>query len=72
MMRKVADGLFWTEDADGLPAALVTALDDGTPLKVAERWWATSRTLFQTLAEWAASDAPHEWLICYGEPDAPT
>jgi hypothetical protein len=70
-MRKVADGLYWVEDADGLPAALVTALDDGTPLKAVERWWMASRTLLQTLAEWAASSAPCEWLDFYGEPGAP-
>jgi hypothetical protein len=59
------------EDAVGLPSALVTALDDGTPLKAAERWWMASRTLLQTLAEWAASNVPCEWLGAYGEPGAP-
>jgi hypothetical protein len=28
--------------------------------------------LLQTLAEWATSDAPREWLDRYGEPDAPS
>jgi hypothetical protein len=27
--------VYWIEDADGIPVALVTALDDGTPLKAA-------------------------------------
>lgn len=49
-------------------AKLVTALDDGTPLKVAERWWVASQTLLQTLEGWAASDAPREWLDRNGEP----
>ncbi|MGH3278505.1 MAG: hypothetical protein ACRDNW_05135 [Trebonia sp.] len=39
MWHKVADGVYCIEDADGLPAALVMALDDGTPLKAAETWW---------------------------------
>jgi hypothetical protein len=64
MLRKVADGVYWTEDADGLPAALVTALEDGTPLRVAEQWWSAGRML----VEWAASDAARAWLARYGQP----
>jgi hypothetical protein len=45
MLRKVTDGVYWTEDADGLPMALVTALADGTSLKAAEPWWAASRRM---------------------------
>lgn len=45
MLRKVAEGIYLAEDADGLPAALVTTLDDGTPLKVADQWWTASRTV---------------------------
>jgi hypothetical protein len=55
MLRKVAGGVWWIEDADGLPAALVTTLDDGTPLSAAEPWWAASARMIETLAEWAAS-----------------
>jgi hypothetical protein len=44
------------EDADGLPTALVTHLEDGTSLKVAEQWWAASQNLLRTLTEWAAPD----------------
>ena len=64
MLRKVADGVYWSEDADGLPMALVTALDDGTSLKVAEQWWVPG----QLLLEWAASGAVSDWLDLYGEP----
>lgn len=49
MLRKVAEGVWWIEDADGMPIALVTALDDGTPLAVAEQWWAASQTLLRDL-----------------------
>ena len=45
MLRKVADGVYWIEDADGLPMALVTALDDGTSLKAAGPWRAASRRM---------------------------
>ena len=58
MLRKVADGVYWTEDADGLPLALVTALDDGTSMKVAEQWWDASRRLL----DWVSSDAGRDWL----------
>jgi hypothetical protein len=45
MWWKVIDGVYWIEDADGMPLALATTLDDGTPLKAAEPWWAASRTM---------------------------
>lgn len=56
MLRIVADGTYWIEDAGGLPAALVTTLDDGTPIRAAEPWWAASRALLDLLT----SDARHE------------
>jgi hypothetical protein len=38
VLRKLADGVYWTEDADGLPSALATTLDDGvTSLRAAEQ-----------------------------------
>jgi hypothetical protein len=43
--HKVAAGVYWIEDADGLPLALATTTDDGTPLKVAEQWWAASNAM---------------------------
>jgi hypothetical protein len=45
MWRKVADGVYCIEDADGMPLALATTLDDGTPLKAAEPLWAASRRM---------------------------
>jgi hypothetical protein len=45
MWRKVADGVYCIEDADGMPLALATTLDDGTPVKGAEPWWAASRRM---------------------------
>jgi hypothetical protein len=45
MLRTVTDGVYWIEDADGVPMALVTALADGTSLKAAESWWAASRRM---------------------------
>jgi hypothetical protein len=58
VLHKLADGVYWTEDADGRPAALATTLDDGvTSLKAAEQWWAVS----QRLLEWVASAASREW-----------
>ena len=45
MWRKVADSVYCIEDADGAPLALATTLDDGTPLKAAEAWWAASRRM---------------------------
>jgi hypothetical protein len=48
MLRKVADGVYWIEDADGLPMAfLVTVLADGTSLKAADSWWAASRRMLE-------------------------
>jgi hypothetical protein len=58
MWQKVAAGVYWMEDADGLPLALASAMDDGTSLAVAEQWWAAS----QALVEWAGSDTGREWL----------
>ena len=29
VLRKLAGGVYWTEDSDGLPTALATTLDDG-------------------------------------------
>jgi hypothetical protein len=37
--------VYWIEDADGLPLVLATTTDDGTPLKVAEQWWAASNAM---------------------------
>jgi hypothetical protein len=46
VLHKLADGVYWAEDADGLPTALATTLDDGvTSLKAAEQWWAASQRL---------------------------
>jgi hypothetical protein len=45
MWRKVAEGVYCIEDADGMPLALATTLDDGTPLKAVEPWWAASRRM---------------------------
>jgi hypothetical protein len=67
MWHKVAAGLYWIEDADGLPLALASAMDDGTPLKVAEQWWAASSALL----DWAVGDAGREWLSQFGELDEP-
>ena len=39
--------MYWIEDADGLPTALVTALADGTSLKAAEPWWAAGRRMLE-------------------------
>jgi hypothetical protein len=35
MWEKVAEGVYCFEDVDGMPLAVATTLDDGTPLKVA-------------------------------------
>jgi hypothetical protein len=67
MLRKVADGVYWIEDADGLPSALVTTLDNGTPLKVAEQWWTASRTMMDP-----ATDLGRELLERYGKPGEPS
>jgi hypothetical protein len=68
MWRKVADGVWCTEDADGMPAALATSLDDGTPLRIAEQWWG----LGQRLLDWVGSDAERELPDRYGiDPDPP-
>jgi hypothetical protein len=62
-LRKLADGVYWTEDADGMPAALATTLEDGvTSLRAAEQWWAAG----QSLLEWTASDAGREWVERHG------
>jgi hypothetical protein len=45
MWQKVADGVYCIEDADGMPLALATTLDDGMPLRVAEQWWSASRRM---------------------------
>jgi hypothetical protein len=64
VLHKLADGVYWAEDADGLPAALATTLDDGvTSLKAAEQWWAAS----QRLLEWVASAAGREWIEQAGQ-----
>jgi hypothetical protein len=60
MLRKVADGVWYIEDADGLPAALVTTLQDGTPLGLAEQWWTASQTLVRDLAD---SDTVRDMLM---------
>jgi hypothetical protein len=67
MWHKVAAGVYWIEDADGLPLALATSTDDGTPLKVAEQWWAASNAPIG----WAGSDAGREWLSRFGDLDQP-
>lgn len=51
MLRKVADGVWYIQDADGMPAALVTALDDGRSLAVAEQWWTASQRLLRDLGD---------------------
>lgn len=61
--HKVADGVYWIEDAGGLPLALASTMDDGTPLRVAGEWWAASRAL----TDWAGSDAGREWLGQFGD-----
>jgi hypothetical protein len=53
ILRKVADGVYWIEDADGMPLALVTTLEDGTPLKAAEPWWAASSRMLEL--DWGQS-----------------
>jgi hypothetical protein len=66
MLRKVANGVWWIEDADGMPTALVTALADGTPLAVAEQWWTASHDLLHDLTnsdsvrDWAKQQIPNE------------
>lgn len=47
-----ADGVYLTEDADGLSLALTTTLEDGTPLKAAGQ----RRGLRERLLNWAGSD----------------
>jgi hypothetical protein len=39
--------MYYIEDVDGMPLALATTLDDGTPLKAVEPWWAASRRMFE-------------------------
>jgi hypothetical protein len=67
MLRKVVDGLYWIEGSDGLPIALATTLDDGTPLKVAEEWWSTVRRL----TEWISTPEAREWFFRHGMPYPP-
>ena len=68
VLHKLADGVYWAEDADGLPTALATTLDDGvTSLKAAEQWWAAS----QRLLEWVASAAGREWTGQAGQHGGP-
>lgn len=62
MWRKVADGVWCIEDADDLPMALATTLDDGTPLRVAEQWWAAARDVI---------DASYDWLRQFPESNWP-
>jgi hypothetical protein len=64
-VAKVAGGVNAIEDTDGLPVALATALDNGTPLQVTEQWWG----LHRRLCEWAASDEARELLKRAGEAD---
>jgi hypothetical protein len=53
MLRKVVDGVWWTGDADGLPAARVTHLEEGTSLRAAGEWWAAGQAVTATLAQCA-------------------
>ena len=66
MLRKVADGVWCIEDADGMPAALVTAMEDGTPLVVAEQWWNASQMLLRDLT---GSDTIRDMLKRQGSGD---
>lgn len=54
--QRVAGGVWCVEDVDGLPVALVTRLDDGPSLAVAEQWW----SYLEGLIEWASCDAARE------------
>ena len=49
-------GVYLTEEADGLPPALATALEDGTSPKVAGQ----RRGLRERLLDWAGSDEARE------------
>jgi hypothetical protein len=60
MLRKVANGVWRTEDADGMPAAVVTALDFGKPLPVAEQWWTASQMVLHDLV---GSDTVRDMLM---------
>lgn len=42
-----------------MPLALVTAMDDGTPLIVAEQWWNASQMLLRDLT---GSETVHDML----------
>jgi hypothetical protein len=52
MWHKVADGVYCIEDSNGLPMAVATALEDGTPLRIAEQWWDASRRLLDSCRDW--------------------
>jgi hypothetical protein len=60
---KVGAGLYWVEGADGLPLAIAPALQDGTPIMVAEQWWAASNAML----DWVGSNAGREWLSRLGD-----
>jgi hypothetical protein len=59
MWHKVADGVYWVEGPDGLPVGLATTLDGGTPLTIAEGWWAGAQKLIHDLA---SSDTVRDML----------
>lgn len=67
MWHKVTGGIYWIEGPDGIPVGLATTLDDGTPLKVAEQWWAVNRRL----AEWIGTPEAREWFARHGVPYPP-
>jgi hypothetical protein len=58
MWRKVANGVYWIEDVDGLPVALATTLGDGTPLRVAEQWWDARRGMVESSLDWVRLHLP--------------
>lgn len=61
MWQKIAHSVWCIEDADGLPMALATTLDDGTPLKVAEQWWAAARGVISASYDWLRQFPESSW-----------
>jgi hypothetical protein len=55
-VHKVGAGLYRAEGPDGLPLEIALALEDGTPLMVAEQWWAASNAML----DWVGSNAGRE------------
>lgn len=61
MWQKVAHGVWCIEDDDGLPMALATTRDDGTPLKVAVQWWAVARDVIDASCDWLRQFPESSW-----------